>query len=132
MHLGAAKTTKPIVVALWRAFYTEDKRFGLSTLRVFSRSPTPISKTSGFRGPFDHIWGDQDPHFRPISGVPGARAGLTNTHLLSFETTTTRLQVRIVRHLFWTASLLAIEKVTSLLGAPLFVCQTTTTGPKLR
>ena len=52
-------------------------------LRVPNRSPTPISKTSDFRGPFDHIWGAPGPHFRPIWGVPGVRAALKNTYFLA-------------------------------------------------
>jgi hypothetical protein len=36
------------VVALWEAFYIEDKRFGFDTHRVPSRSPTPISTSNDF------------------------------------------------------------------------------------
>ncbi len=36
------------VVALWEAFYIENKRFDLDTLRVPSRPPTPISKSNDF------------------------------------------------------------------------------------
>ena len=68
------------VVALWEAFYIENQRFDLDTLRVPNRSPTPISKSNDFRGQSDDIWGARGPHFRPILGAPGARAGLTNTY----------------------------------------------------
>ncbi len=58
------------VVALWEAFSVEDKRFDLDTLRVPSRSPTPISKSNDFRGQSDDIGGP------PISGrfwgLPGS------------------------------------------------------------
>ncbi len=64
------------VVALWEAFYIENKRFDLDTLRVPSRSPTPISKSNDFLGQSHDIWGARGPHLRPILGVPGARAGL--------------------------------------------------------
>ncbi len=53
------------VVALWEAFYIENKRFDLDTLRVPNRSPTPISKSNDFLGPSDDIWA-RGPHFRPI------------------------------------------------------------------
>ncbi len=56
-----------------------NKRFDLDTLRVSNRSPTPISKSDDFLGQSDDIWGA---HFRPILGVPGARADLTNTYFL--------------------------------------------------
>ncbi len=63
-----------IVVALWEAFYIENERFYLDTLRVPNRSPTPTWKTNDFLGPLDDIWGARGPHFRPIlegSGGPG-------------------------------------------------------------
>ena len=63
------------VVALWEAFYIENERFDLDTLRVPSRCPTPISKSMYFLGQSDDIWGARGSHFRPILGVPGARAG---------------------------------------------------------
>ena len=72
------------VVALWEAFYIEDKRFGFDTLRVPSRSPTPFSKSNDFVGQSEDIWGARGPHFRPIVGVPGVRAGLKNTYGLAF------------------------------------------------
>ncbi len=34
------------VVAFWEAFYIENKRFDLDTLRVSNRSPTPILKSN--------------------------------------------------------------------------------------
>ncbi len=71
------------VVALWDAFYIENKRFDLDTLRVPSRSPTPISKSKGFLGQSQDIWGARGPHFRPILGVPGVGAGLKNTYVLA-------------------------------------------------
>ncbi len=69
------------VVALWEAFYTENKNFDLDTLRVPSRSPTPISKSNDFLGQSDDIWGARGPHFRLIWGVPGVRAGLKDIFL---------------------------------------------------
>ena len=63
------------MVALWEAFYIENKRFDLDTLRVPNRSPTPISKSNDFLGQSEDIWGARGPHFRPILGVPGVRAG---------------------------------------------------------
>ena len=68
------------VVAFWDVFYIENKRFDLDTLRVPNRSPTPISKSNDFLGQSEDIWGARGPHFRPIWGVPGVRAGLTNTY----------------------------------------------------
>ncbi len=82
------------MVALWDAFYIENKRFELDTLRVPSRSPTPISKTSDFPGPLDHILGAPGPHVRPILGVPGARAGPATTYCLAFEAATTIFRPR--------------------------------------
>ncbi len=64
------------VVALWEAFYVENKRFDLGTLRVCNRSPTPISKSNDLLGQSDDIWGARGPHFRTILGVPEVRAGL--------------------------------------------------------
>ncbi len=46
---------KLFVVALWEAFYIEDKCFDLDTLRVPNRSPTPISKSNDFLGQSDDI-----------------------------------------------------------------------------
>ncbi len=66
--------------ALSEAFYIENMRFDLDTLRVPNRSPTPISKSNDFSGQPDDIWGARGPHFRPILKVPGALAGLTNTY----------------------------------------------------
>ncbi len=71
------------VVALWEAFYIENKRFDLDTLRVPNRSPTPISKSNNFLGQSDDIWGARGPHFRPMLRVPGVRAGPTNTYCLA-------------------------------------------------
>jgi hypothetical protein len=45
------------VVTLREAFYIENKRFDLDTLRVPNRSPTPISKIKDFLVLFDDIWG---------------------------------------------------------------------------
>ncbi len=70
-------------VALWEAFYIENKRFDLDTLRVPNRSPTPISKSNDFRGQSDDIWGARGHHFRPMLGVSGARAGFKNTYVLA-------------------------------------------------
>jgi hypothetical protein len=68
------------VLALWEAFYIEKMRFDLDALRVPNRSPTPISKSNDFFGLSEDIWGTRGLHFRPILGVPGARAGLKNTY----------------------------------------------------
>ncbi len=78
------------MVALWEAFYIENKQLDLDTLRVPNRSPTPISKSDDFRGPSDDIWGAQGPPFPADLGFPGSRAGL-NKHILlkPFETATT-------------------------------------------
>ncbi len=56
------------VVALWGAFYIENKRFDLDTLRVPNRSPTPILKSKDFLGQSDYVRGARRPHFRPILG----------------------------------------------------------------
>ncbi len=69
-----------IVVALWKAFYIENKRFDLDTLRVPNRSPTPISKSNDFLRQSDDICGARGPHFRPILKGPGVRAGLKSTY----------------------------------------------------
>ena len=50
------------MVALWEAFYIENKRFDLDTLRVPNRSPTPISKSNDFLGQPD-IQGGPGPTF---------------------------------------------------------------------
>ncbi len=68
---------------LWEAFYIENDRSDLDTLRVPNRSPTPILKSSDFLGQSGDIWGARGPHFRPILGVPGVRAGLKNTYFVS-------------------------------------------------
>ena len=64
-------------------FYLESKPFELDTLRVPNRSPTPISKSNDFRGQPDDLWGALSPQFQLIVGVPGIRAGLTNTYVLA-------------------------------------------------
>ncbi len=66
------------------AFYIKNMRFDLDTLRVPNRSRTPISKSNDVLGQSEDIWGARGPRFRPIWGVPGAWAGLTNTCFLSF------------------------------------------------
>ncbi len=71
------------VAALWEAFYIKGTRFDLDTLRVPSRSPTPISKSNDFLGQSDDIWGARDPHFRPILGVLGVRAGLEHAYMFA-------------------------------------------------
>ncbi len=68
------------MVAFWEAFYIDNKRLDLDTLRVPSRSPTQISKSNDFLGQSEDIWGAWGPSFRPTLGVPGVRAGLTNTY----------------------------------------------------
>ncbi len=71
------------MVALWDAFYIDNKRFDLDTLRVPNRSPTPISKSNDFLRQSDDIWRARGPHFRAILKVPGARAGLKQTYFFS-------------------------------------------------
>ena len=61
---SASKTRFRTVVALWEAFYIENKRFDLDTLRVANRSPTPASKINDVLGQSDDIWGARGPHFR--------------------------------------------------------------------
>ncbi len=71
-------------------FYIENKRFDLDTLRVPNRSPTPISKSNVFLGQSEDIWGAGAPYFRPILGVPAARAGpKTYIFFSPFEKATT-------------------------------------------
>ncbi len=65
-------------MALWEAFYIENKRLDLDTLRVPDRYPTPISKSDDFLRQSDDIWGARGPHFRSILEVPGVRACLNN------------------------------------------------------
>ena len=74
------------VVALWEALHIENKRFDLDSLRVPSRSPTPISKSKDFPAQSDDFWGARGLHFRSILGVPGARAGLKYTYVLALCT----------------------------------------------
>ncbi len=81
--LGRAKYGN--VVALWEAFYIENKRFDLDTLRVPNRSPTPISKSNDFLGQSGDIWGARGPHSRTILEVPGVRAGLKHTYCLALS-----------------------------------------------
>ncbi len=71
------------MVALWEAFYIENERSDLDTLRAPNRSPTPISKSNDFLGQSGNIWGARGLHFRAIWGVPGVRAGLKNTCFFS-------------------------------------------------
>ncbi len=63
------------MVAAWGVFYIEDKRFDLDTLRVSTRSPTPISKSNDFLGQSDDIWGGPGPPFPADFGFRGVRAG---------------------------------------------------------
>ncbi len=83
-HSWCSNIVPSYVVALWEAFYIENKCFYLDTLRAPNRSPTPISKSNDFQGQSDDIWGARSPPFRPILGVPGVRAGFTNTYFLAF------------------------------------------------
>jgi hypothetical protein len=78
VRVGQADRQLVCVVALWEAFYIENKPFDLDTLGV--PNPTPISKSNDFLGQSDDIWGARGPHLRPILGVPGVRAGL-KTHV---------------------------------------------------
>ncbi len=61
-------------VALWEAFYIENKRLDLDTLRVPNRSPTPHLRSNDFLEQSDDIWWARGPHFRPILMVPGVLA----------------------------------------------------------
>ncbi len=54
-----------------------------STKTTPKLSPTPISKSNDFLRQSDDIRGARCPHFRPMLGVPGARAGFKNTYLLA-------------------------------------------------
>ncbi len=58
------------------AFYIQNKRFDLDTLRVANRSPTPASKINDFQGQSDDIWGARGPHFRKVCGVPRGQGRL--------------------------------------------------------
>ncbi len=71
------------MVALWEAFYIENKRFYVDTLRVPNRSPTPISKSNDFRGQSEDIWGAGAPISGRRGGFPGVRAGLKKTYVLA-------------------------------------------------
>ncbi len=71
------------VAALWEAFLIENKPLDLNTLRVPSRSPTPISKSNEAEDSPTISGGARGPHFRPILGVPGVRAGLKHKYLLA-------------------------------------------------
>ncbi len=68
-------------MALWEAFYIENKRFDLDTLRVPNRSPTPISKSNDRLGQSDDIWGGRGPHFWTILGSSRG-PGRPKTHIL--------------------------------------------------
>jgi hypothetical protein len=54
----------------------------LDTRRVPSRSPSPISKSNVFLRQSGDIWGARGSHFRPMLGVPEARAGFKNTYYM--------------------------------------------------
>ncbi len=54
----------------------------LDTPRVPNRSP-PHFDIHDFLGGSDDIWGARGPHFRPILGVPGVRAGLHHIYFLA-------------------------------------------------
>ncbi len=71
------------VVALREAFYSQNQRFDLDTMRAPNRSPTPISKSNDFLGQSDDFGGARGPHFRSILGVPGVRAAFQNTYFLA-------------------------------------------------
>ncbi len=61
------------VVALWEAFYIENKLFDRDTLRVPNRSPTPISKSKDLLGQSDDIWGGARAFISGrIGGFPGS------------------------------------------------------------
>ncbi len=51
----------------------------LRTVLVCSPCPAKLN----LRGQSDDIWGARGPQFRPILGVPGARAGLKNIYVLA-------------------------------------------------
>ena len=68
------------VVAFWEAFYIENQRFDLGTLRGANRSPTPISKSNDSLGQSDDIWGAPGPAFPADFG--GSRGpGLLKTYI---------------------------------------------------
>ena len=77
------------MVALWEAFYIENKHSDLDTLRVPHRSPTPSSKSNHFLGRPDDIWEARCTHlpnkFESSRGprVPGVRTGLKNKYCLA-------------------------------------------------
>ncbi len=60
------------VVALWEAFYIENKCVDLDTLRVPDRSPTPSLKSNDFLGQSDDIFGARGPHSGRFRGFPGS------------------------------------------------------------
>ncbi len=64
------------MVALREAFYIENERYELDTMRVPNRSPTPISKSNDFLRQSDDVFWARGPHFRPTLGAPGVRDGL--------------------------------------------------------
>ena len=99
------------VVAIWEAFYIENKRFDLDTLRVPNRSPTPISKSNDFRRPSEHIWGARGTQFQPILEVLGVRAGQKNIYFLVWGPGVT------ISSRFWRSWVRAGQKTHS---APLF------------
>ncbi len=72
-----------IVAARWEAFYIDNKRLDLDTLKVPNQSHTLISKSNDFLGQAEDIRGVRSLHFRPMLGVPGVPAGLTNTYFLA-------------------------------------------------
>ncbi len=71
------------MVGLWEAFYIENKRFDLDTLRVPNRSPTPIAKSNDFLRQFDDIWGDQGPKLPTDLGGSRGPARLKNMLFLA-------------------------------------------------
>ncbi len=84
-------------VAVWEAFYIVNKLFDLDTLRVANRSPTPASKFNEFRGQSEDIWGVRGRLSRPISGIPGIRAGIKHIYLLFPKPATFRLGLAVIR-----------------------------------
>ena len=59
------------MAALWEAFYIENKRFDLDTLRVPNRSPTPISKSKDFPRTVRGYLGGPGPPF--LADLVGSR-----------------------------------------------------------
>ncbi len=69
------------VAAFWEVFHSEISNFALVALRGANQTPTPTSKFHRLLGPFDDLWEVRGRRFRPIWGVPGVRAGITDAYV---------------------------------------------------